>query len=250
MRLIVTRPEPDDMRAARALIRLGHEAILSPMLDIEPVRDIRLANREWQAVLVTSANAVRALGTLPARPFPANVPFFAVGDQTALEARRAGLLAARSSGGALEELLALAESELSPTGGPLLYLAGETQAGDLAGELTARGFDVETAILYRSEPREKLAGVAEDALRSANVDGVLFYSLRTAEAFGGALRRARLWPLAESVVCFCLSETVAEPVRGFARGSVLVSERPDQIGLFGLIEDAARSRRTNGAARQ
>ena len=32
MRLIVTRPEPDDDRTGRALIRLGHEAILSPMI--------------------------------------------------------------------------------------------------------------------------------------------------------------------------------------------------------------------------
>ena len=34
MRLIVTRPEPDASRTAEALIRLGHVAILSPMLDI------------------------------------------------------------------------------------------------------------------------------------------------------------------------------------------------------------------------
>ena len=249
MRLIVTRPEPDDMRTARALMRLGHEAILCPILDIVAIAGVRLANRPWQAVLVTSANAVRALARMPARPFPASTPLFAVGDQTALEARRAGFVAARSAGGAMDELLGMAEAELSPAAGPLLYLAGEMQAGDLAGELTALGFEVETAVLYRSEPREKLAGVAEDALRAANVDGVLFYSRRSAEAFDQALRRARLSPLAEGVVCFCLSEAVAEAARGFARGAVLASERPDQISLFALIDDQTRSRRANGASR-
>jgi uroporphyrinogen-III synthase len=249
MRLIVTRPEPDDMRTARALIRLGHEVILSPMLDIVPIAGLRLADRTWQAVLVTSANAVRMLARMPARPFPANVALLAVGDQTALEARRAGFVAARSAGGAMDNLLALAQAELSPDGGPLLYLAGETQAGDLAGELTARGFEVETAILYRSEPREKLAGVAEDALRAAAVDGVLFYSRRSVEAFERALRRARLSPLGERVVCFCLSETVAEAARVFARGAVHVSETPDQISLFVLIEQQARPTATNGATR-
>ena len=75
----------------------------------------------------------------PVRPVSVEVPLFAVGDQTALEAKRAGFSMARSAGGALDDLIALAGAELSPDAGPLLYAAGEEQSGDLAGRLAAGG---------------------------------------------------------------------------------------------------------------
>lgn len=242
MRLIVTRPEPDDRLTARALIRLGHEAILSPMLDI--VLDARapIPERPYQAVLVTSSNAVRALAARPSLPVPAGMPLLAVGDQTALEAKRAGFGAARSAGGALDDLVSLAERTLSPDAGPLLYACGEQRSGDLAGELGMRGFSVDTAVVYRAAARARLANVAVDALRSGTADGVLLYSRRSAAAFAGALGAAGLAPLGARVACFCLSERVAEAVSGVSEGKVLVAERPDQLALFALVEDEARAR--------
>ncbi len=240
MRLIVTRPEPDATRTAETLIRLGHVAILSPMLDIVLIRGTRISDAPFQAVLVTSGNAVRALQARPVRPFPVDTPLLAVGDRTALEAKRAGFVAARSAGGALDDLVALA-AELSPGHGPLLYAAGEERAGDVAARLAALGFEVETVALYRAEPRAKLAGVAEAALRERRVDGVLFYSRRSASAFAAALQAAALAPLAESVACFCLSAQTAEPVGPIAKGHVFVAEQPDQIHLLALVERAASS---------
>ena len=242
MRLIVTRPEPDCSRTARALIRLGHQAILSPALDIVTDPAAKIPVRPYQAVLVTSSNAVRALASRPVRPVAVDVPLLAVGDQTALEAKRSGFGAARSAGGALDDLVALATAELSPHGGPLLYAAGAEQAGDLAGRLTSEGFDVETAILYRAEPRPRLAQVAEMALRDNSADGVLLYSRRSAAAFALALRTAGLAPLAPGVACFCISESTAEAISRVAGGKVLVAGKPDQLALFAMIEaeDAAR----------
>lgn len=235
MRLIVTRPEPDDDRTARALIRLGHQAILSPMLDIIVDPKAKIPKASYQAVLVTSSNAVRALAARTDRPFAPDTPLLAVGDQTALEAKRAGFTAARSAGGNVEDLIAFA-SGLKPTDGPLLYATGEARAGDLAEQLKERGFEVETVILYRAEARARLAKVAEAALSDGSVDGVLLYSRRTAAAFALALRAAGLAPLGENVVCFCLSAGCAEPLAAVTSGKVLVAERPDQLALFALIE--------------
>ena len=236
MRLIVTRPEPDDQRTARALMRLGHEVILSPMLDVVIDRDAPIPKRPYQAVLVTSSNAVRALAGRAVRPVAVDVPLFAVGDQTALEAKRSGFSTVRSAGGALDDLVALAGAELSPDGGPLLYAAGETREGDLAARLAECGFEVETAILYRTEPRTRLAKVAEMALREGSVDGVLLYSRRSSAAFALALRAGGFAPLAASVVCYCLSDACAEPLPAVTSGPIKVADRPDQLALFALIE--------------
>ncbi len=239
MRLIVTRPEPDDDRTGRALIRLGHEAILSPMLDIVVDPHAPVPARDFQAVLVTSSNAVRALAARSDDAVPRTLPLYAVGDRTALEAKRAGFAGARSAGGALDDLVRLLASERDAKAGPLLYAAGETQAGDPAGALRSHGFEVEAVIVYRSEPRARLSGVAEDALRSGSVDGVLLYSRRSAEAFAEAVSAAGLAPLSERIFLFCLSQAVAEPLAGIAAGSVLVAEKPNQISLFALIESKA-----------
>jgi uroporphyrinogen-III synthase len=239
MRLIVTRPEPDAERTARALIALGREAILSPMLDIVLDPDADIPDADFQAVLVTSANAVRALAAHRRRSRIAGLPLLAVGDGTALEAKRAGF-SARSAGGAVDDLAALAAATLDPAGGPLLYAAGERRAGDLAGRLAAAGFSVETAIAYRAEPRSRLSRVAADALRQNAADGVLLYSRESAKAFTRALEAEGLAPLSGDVACFCISAAAAEPLAEVPAGPVVVAERPDQISLFAAIERFAK----------
>jgi uroporphyrinogen-III synthase len=239
MRLIVTRPEPDATRTAQALIRLGHEAILSPMLDIVPDPRAPIPDLPFQAVLMTSSNAVRALSVRSALPFARDVPMLTVGDQTALAARRAGFTGARSADGSVEDLLALASKTLLPIDGPILYTVGEDRSGDLAGALSALGFVVEAVAVYRAEPRARLADVAEAALREREVDGILLYSRRSAEAFAKALEAAALAPLEDDVTCFCLSPAIAEIAAPIAKGRVLTPERPEQIALFAMIEREA-----------
>lgn len=241
MRLIVTRPEPDDDRTARALIRLGHEAILSPMLDVVADPRAPITPRDFQAVVVTSSNAVRALAARTDDSVPRDLPLFAVGDQTALEAKRAGFKNARSAGGALDDLVTLLAGGLDAKAGPLLYAAGEAQAGDLAAAMHGLGFEVETVLVYRTEPRARLSGVADEALRNGGVDGVLLYSRRSAEAFAHAAEAAGLLPLPQRVALYCLSESVAEPLAGGAGGTIRVAEKPNQISLFALIESKAAS---------
>ena len=236
MRLIVTRPEPDASRTAQALVALGHAPILSPMLDVVADPAAALPKRDFQAVLVTSGNAVRALAAHRERGRVEALPLLAVGDQTALIAKRSGFVGARSAGGAVDDLAALVERQLRPGDGPLLHVAGEVVAGDLAGRLAAAGFEVERAVLYRTHARPRLAEAAADALRDGGADGVLLYSRRSAAAFAQALRAGGLAPLAGNIVCFCLSAPIAELLPAVATGPVLVAERPDQISLFALVE--------------
>jgi uroporphyrinogen-III synthase len=237
MRLIVTRPEPDAAETAQALAALGHEPILSPMLDIVTDTAWELPNRSFQAMLVTSSNAVRAVSAHPKGRGLTALPLLAVGERTAREAERAGFAAVRSAAGAVGDLAALAAAELDPGAGPLLYAAGEVQAEDLAGRLAALGFHVETLVVYRAEPRERLSDEASRTLREKRVDGVLLYSRRSAEAFRRALRNEGLAPLPREVACFCLSAAIAEPLRAAARGPILIARRPDQSSLFALLAD-------------
>ena len=242
MRLVITRPEPDASRTAEALARLGHEPILSPMLDVRLDPAVALPEGPFQAVLATSSNAIRALALHADRARLLPLPLFAVGDVTALAAKRAGFAQARSAGGALGDLIERVRSELRPGGGTLLYAAGEAQAGELAAALETSGFHVATVILYEARTQARLSQAAREALRRGAVDGVLLYSQRSAAAFALALRVEALAPLSGRVVCFCLSAAVAEPLAAVVSGPIAVAERPDQISLFAAIEGVERAR--------
>ena len=236
MLLIVTRPEPDCSRTAQALAAVGHRPIASPALEIIGDTEARLPAARFQAVAVTSSNAVRALAGHPDQDSLLALPLFAVGDQTALEAHRSGFRQARSAGGTAADLARLIAAALRPDEGPVLYAAGESQAADLAGELRGAGFLVETVVVYRAEPRLHLAPAAAAALRHGTADGVLFYSRQSAAAFASALRAAGLAPIADHIACFCLAPASAEPLAAVTSGPVVVAERPDQISLFACIE--------------
>ena len=67
MRLLVTRPEPDNVRTAAALRAKGHEVVLAPLLHIEAVADADLGAPPWAAILLTSANGARAIADHPRR---------------------------------------------------------------------------------------------------------------------------------------------------------------------------------------
>ena len=61
MAILVTRPHPDDETTARALRDRGFEVLRAPMLRFEPVPFQDDADARYGAVIVTSANALRAI---------------------------------------------------------------------------------------------------------------------------------------------------------------------------------------------
>jgi len=244
MHLLLTRPEPDAGRTAQALRALGYTVTISPLMRLRPLTDVRLPKRRYQAVLVTSANAVRALLDHRESDLFADCPLLAVGDRTALMARRAGFAKARSAGGSLDDLVALVGATCRPDAGPLLYLAGNARAGDLQGRLAEIGFSVDMRVVYDMQAAGGLSEAAIDGLRAGEIDGVLIYSQRSAAAFALALRAAGLAPLSR-VHAFCLSQAAAQPLATIFDGPIHIAEKPDQVHLFATIDAVSRTEATN-----
>ena len=145
MRLLVTRPEQDAARTAQALRARGHTVLLAPLMRLETI-EAEFAG-PFAAVLLTSANAARAVPAHRRRAELLSLAAFAVGARTAQAARESGFAQVESADGALGDLVRLATRL---PGERLLYLAGEDRAGDLAGDLAAHGIAVETAVVYRA----------------------------------------------------------------------------------------------------
>ena len=153
MKLLVTRPEPDNARTAAALRANGHDVLLAPLLHIQAVADADLGAPPWAAILLTSANGARAAALHPRRAELLPLPVLAVGRGSAEAARAAGFADVTSADGDADALARLAAQRFAGARRPLLYLAGEDRSGDLGGALSV---EVRTVVVYRAEKAEKL----------------------------------------------------------------------------------------------
>jgi len=233
MRILLTRPKADAQRTAAALRARGHEVIVAPLLDLEILPDADLGDGSWAAVLVTSANAVRAIAGHRRRDELRTIAVFTVGDRTAQAMRDSGFASVTSGGGNVSDLAGLVAARMKPPA-RLLYLAGEERSGDLAGLLRDRNFVVHTALVYRAVVTTNLPRDAADAL-ATGLGGVLHFSRRSAEAYVNAARNTGLLEAAlGKPVHFCLSARIAEPLREAGAADIRIAVRPDETALIAL----------------
>ena len=236
MRLLVTRPEADAAALAGILAGRGHEPIMAPVMSIRFLDQAALPRRNWQALLVTSANGARALARRPEAAALKNVRVLAVGPASAQAMADAGFRWVEAAAGDVDALAALVCLELSPDGGPLLHVAGSVVAGDLQTVLAVQGFEVERAVLYEAAPAAALPSAAVQALAEGGVDGVLLYSPRTARLFLSLVRAAGLQSGLAAITAYCLSPAVAEALGDAGFLTVKIAEQPEQATLLALLD--------------
>lgn len=232
MRLLVSRPEAEAMRTADKLRALGHDVIAAPLLRIMPV-DVTIDATSWAGVLITSANAARAVALNRSVPGLARLPVFAVGRRSAEAARAAGFTDVISADGALPDLVQLVAARLGASGGRVIYLAGEERAGDPGADLAAHGISVETAVVYRAVAADELARDVVDALREHRIDAVLHYSHRSAAILVRLADSAGVLNVLLNLEHYCLSSEIAAALGGASR--IRVAPQPNEDVLLGLL---------------
>ena len=233
MRLLVTRPEPDAARTAQTLRAQGHDVLAAPLLSMHTI-EADFAG-PYDAVLMTSANAARALLTHRRADELTRLPVFTVGVRSADAAREAGFGEVASADGALSELVALVTGRFAGSVGRLLYLAGDDRAGDLAGELSAHGIAVDTVVIYRAVAAERLPPDLVQALANARLDGALHYSRRSVTTLIELSRSADVLNAVLNLAHYCLSEEIAVPLREAGAERISVASRPLEAALIGLL---------------
>ena len=205
--LLLLRPEPGLSASAERARQLGLKVIACPLFRVEPVEWQAPDPANYDALLLTSANAVRfggaQLETIKA------LPVHAVGEATAEAARSAGFEVASTGTGNVADLLATLPNELQ-----LLHLAGENQR-DIGGR------EIDRIIVYRSAAVDDPGIPVLDGLVAA------VHSPRAA---------ARLAELAQEryqTAIAAISEAAAEAA-GTGWEQIEVAERPDDSSLLAL----------------
>lgn len=239
--MLVTRPQPDNAATATALRAMGHEVLLAPMLRFEALPFPDEPEAAYGAVIVTSANALRAIEDQPVLARLLALPLFAVGRHTARAATNLGfadVVVADGDAAALRSKIGETLRGKKKRAGALLYLAGADLSRDLAGELRADGFEVVMQTTYRMAPVPVLPDDVCQAFAAQRIEAVLHYSRRSARAFIDATRASGIEISALSVPQCCLSENVSEVVREAGATQVAVARTPDEPALFAALERA------------
>jgi uroporphyrinogen-III synthase len=247
MHLLVTRPQPDAEDLQRKLEVRGFRVSAAPLLDIRMGPQRPIPNRPYQAVLITSANGVRALARHPARDRLSSRVAYTVGPQSRAAAAAAGFEKVVEAGGDVGQVTKKVESELEPAHGPLLYLSGEETSGDLEAVLQRRGFEVDRVIMYAAVPAAHLPPPVTTMIKRRGIDGVLLYSRRTARVWRKCISADGLDSHAGHMLHFCLAAAVAGvlPASWVAK----IAAHPSEQGMFELIEgwrDVQAERQSHG----
>ena len=223
MHLIVTRPRSESEALAVVLRNLGHQVLIEPMLTIQPIEDAAVDLADAAALLLTSANGRREL------------PVLAVGAATAAAAREAGFTDVATAGGDVVALAALVRQRFRPNDGVLVHVVGSAVAGDLAGDLCGDGYQVRRSVLYGAETTAQLSAPCRAALAAGEIDGVLFFSPRSAATFVKLLLCDGLGEVCRDVDLYGLSAAVAEAGAKLPWRRQNIAAMPRQDELLALL---------------
>lgn len=234
MRLLITRPQPEADETAARLVARGHDVMVGPVLHYTALPPPPPGAAPPAALVFTSRNGVRAITGWPQKDAWRGVPVFVVGSATAKAAREAGFSDVRSGNGDGVALALLIVVSLNVDAGTIVYPAAEDRAPALEQRLLGAGYAVDVVPSYRMEASSALPSEVAGALGKGAIDGILFYSNRTAATFRRLARDAGLLPALAKLRAYVMSDAVAEPLAGLSL-EVAVAARPSEGGLLSII---------------
>jgi uroporphyrinogen-III synthase len=232
---MLTRAEPGATASAERLQQLGHEVLVEPMLRIEHLPEPPDLPAP-AALVLTSANGVRALSAWHSSKRWRELPVFVIGSTTAEASRAAGFHRVQSANGNADALFALIERKLDPKSGIVLCAVAEITATDLQGRLTRYGYSVRRVAAYRAVAATQLGETARAAMAGSALDAALFYSERAAATFAALVTPAGVDHSLGKVDLVALSAEVARPLASLSARHLLIAARPDEGALFACLK--------------
>lgn len=228
--LVVTRPVEQAEGTIEALKDRGYMVLHAPITKAVPISfDQTDGDR---ALIVTSQNGVKhGIATLDER----TQLVYAVGKRTGDAARAAGFINVKDGPGNANAMLGMLLELSQEHGVAFSHYCGEDLALNLVERLKAEGADAEMVVAYRMETATSLPESVVKALQNEDVDGVVFHSARTAQAFEELVSELGLTTTLMSVNAYCFSSRIeTELLAPWKTKSHAII--PDERTLFDLID--------------
>ncbi len=216
--LVILRPADGALETAEKAEKLGLSTIIDPLFAVEPMAWAAPVASQFDAVMLTSANAVKYGGSTLEKY--QKLPVLAVGDATATAARRAGFKVVETGNGGAENLL----QSLAPGRYPrILRLTGKDHV-----KTNPSGQEISLFQVYQASALP-LGEKARAALEQGHV--ILLYSVRAAKILAAEMDRLGLNRAINHVAA--LSPNIAQAA-GSGWKNIAAAEQPSDDALLSL----------------
>ena len=220
MRLFVIRPQPGADATAGRIRLAGHEAVVMPLFAVQPVEWDAPSADQYDALLLTSGNAVRAAGQ--GLEVVRGLPVLAVGTATARAASEFNLTITATGNSGVGTLLRTAH-QLGYR--RLLWLAGE----DLTAVSIPEEISLDTRTIYRSAELPA-PDCFMDNVQSA--DAIMLHSARAAQHLAQLCDEQGIDRATLSLAA--LSPNIAESA-GSGWKAIIIAPEPNDASLLSQL---------------
>lgn len=166
----ITRSEPGAFKSAKAWERAGFDTYIAPLVRVSPPPIMPDIIADHSVLLITSQNALRAIGELTDRR---DWIVLTVGDRSAALARDMGFESVESASGNADDLVRLVNTTYTVDDDRnFIYASGSDIRLDIAKVLERQGYRVRRSVFYDNRPVDvmpeiDLSDVTHAALYSA-----------------------------------------------------------------------------------
>lgn len=221
MKLLIIRPQPGADATAKRVYAAGFDPIIMPLFAIKPLPLTPIAAKDYDAVLLTSGNAVRAAGHALSQL--AQLPLYAVGAATARALDDAMLPPFCVGTHGVDALVSVARQHGHRR---LLWLAGE----DYTDPQDPADVTIDVQLVYRSVVVTEPEGF-DDAVRQSVA--VLLHSPRAARHFAGLCELYGL--LRGTITVATFSQNIAENA-GDGWAANIIATVPNDAALLSELQ--------------
>jgi uroporphyrinogen-III synthase len=217
VRLLIVRPQPGADATAKRIREAGFEPIVMPLFAIEPLPFPSVSADDYDAVLLTSGNAVRAAGDHMLQL--GSLPIYVVGAATANALAKLSLDPEFVGAEGVTSVILKAQGRGHRK---LLWLTGE----DFSEPDLPATMELDIRFVYRSAALP----VPDDFKEAvARADAIMLHSSRAASHFAGICDNSGLGRNAITITTF--SQNIADSA-GNGWADIIVSPAPNDAALL------------------
>ena len=227
--VLLTRPIFDSENLAPRIEAMDADILISPMIEIKEY-DFHVLNLdEYDAICVTSANALRIFGQ---KSDERDIKIYCVGESTAFEAQKMEFKDILSANNSAESLFNLIIDE-KPC--KVLYLSAKEPSFPLKERFEEVGIVCDVVVTYENKLIDVITEETKGALQSGHIDFVLFYSKKSAENFMTIIERDNLEDTLKSIKALCLSDGMVESLQAKHWAEYAVCDVSNGDGMMNLL---------------
>ena len=226
-KILITRP----IKQAKAMISeieaLGFEPLIAPVMEIEEVAFDVPDHEAYDALLLTSSNAVRIF----AKALPEGSPYwnkalFCVGNKTAATAQKYGFTTIHSADGDVKNLITMIRDHNGDNQKPYLHIRGHHAARPLHVWLAQYDIAVDILPVYKTNEIANWSDDVINAYRNQDIQAVIHMSPRSAKAYVRAVETYDLQAAHDSIKSLSISPAVLECVQSLPWKETYAAEKP------------------------